>query len=541
MIRLINSQKKIILLYITFFVSGCILLYKALFSVPTNDEAFYATEGLRFAIGQRPFIDDWHIAQMFGIIISPLVLLFRLFSTNNDGIILFLRVCYVVIQIILGVLLVKKFGKEKSGIIIAVMIYIVFAPKGIRSLSYNTLSIDFITLTLLTYNEKRRAQYFSGIFYALSVMCTPFLAFLLILYLCNLKKNKNCVVYFLLGICTVFFIFLIVLFRNASVNMLLNSLFNIIDSAHSESPFKLLTNCVGRFFVEYYLYAVPFVILQIVLIIKKELNFSYFRANILLCTIGIIVILIKKYQITTGGYDLVLIPISLCGLSNYVFGKSKTNTISTGFLLSFFDAIAIGMSSNTGLRGFSAPLILAAFLSIIVIYDQLNSYQSFKSSRNTFKLLVVFFTIFWCAYSALFNYGGVRADKCNSRIESGPLQGIFTSYEYSKWVEEKNNEIVQLKNDYINDYFCFLTYESWPYLSVENDICSFSTYTYSETNRNEYIRKTNEYFNFKKNDNKNIVFYVEKNNMYNIDCGLDVFYGSKLLEERSDAWILLIE
>lgn len=50
-----------------------IQMYKARLGTGSNDEHFYISLGYRFYQGDALFYDDWHIAQMIGFFITPVV------------------------------------------------------------------------------------------------------------------------------------------------------------------------------------------------------------------------------------------------------------------------------------------------------------------------------------------------------------------------------------------------------------------------------------------------------------------------------------
>ena len=83
----------------------------------------------------------------------------------------------------------------------AVLVYYVYAPFGIGALSYNSMGIDCLAVAavLLVTASKRWSDGISGFFFAMAVLCCPYLVILYILYgtfvWCR-RKNKNTAAYF---------------------------------------------------------------------------------------------------------------------------------------------------------------------------------------------------------------------------------------------------------------------------------------------------------------------------------------------------------
>ena len=66
-------KKEDLIFLICFLLIICIQCYKARLGVGSKDEHFYISLGYRFYKGDALFYDDWHIAQMIGFFITPIV------------------------------------------------------------------------------------------------------------------------------------------------------------------------------------------------------------------------------------------------------------------------------------------------------------------------------------------------------------------------------------------------------------------------------------------------------------------------------------
>ena len=100
----------VFLLVIVLFIQ----YWKATRGMGINDEHFYVAEGYRFYQGDSLISDDWHIAQLISIFLSPLVALFRQFSSNNNGIVLAFRHYYIVFVSIIGIAIYVRFRDKKQ-------------------------------------------------------------------------------------------------------------------------------------------------------------------------------------------------------------------------------------------------------------------------------------------------------------------------------------------------------------------------------------------------------------------------------------------
>ena len=105
------------------------------------DESFYLTIPLRLAQGDALLVDEWHVSQLAGFLIYPLMKVYLwVTGGNTEGIVLHFRYIYLVVQMtvtVIGYLCLRK--REKWMAVIVNLVYALFTPFGIKALSYNTM------------------------------------------------------------------------------------------------------------------------------------------------------------------------------------------------------------------------------------------------------------------------------------------------------------------------------------------------------------------------------------------------------------------
>lgn len=175
---------------ILFFLLGMIpltwmLLRKCRFGFSSIDESFYLTIPYRFSQGDTLFLSEWHLSQLSGLILQfPMAVFLRL-TGSTEGITLAFRLLYVAAHLcgclVLFFLLRKKTGFGAAAV---VMIYYVFAPYGISALSYNSMGVGCLSLAaaILVCADAWWSDVLSGFFYAMAVLCCPYLAILFVIY-----------------------------------------------------------------------------------------------------------------------------------------------------------------------------------------------------------------------------------------------------------------------------------------------------------------------------------------------------------------------
>jgi hypothetical protein len=120
-----------------------VLGWRMLHGIDFTDEAFYAALPLRFALGDRPFVDELNLAQTAGLLLYPFVKLYVWIAGDATGIILFLRALYTVVFALVGwsaYALARRCVPRPAALLCGAMCMLVL-PYGIPGLSYNTLSM----------------------------------------------------------------------------------------------------------------------------------------------------------------------------------------------------------------------------------------------------------------------------------------------------------------------------------------------------------------------------------------------------------------
>lgn len=176
-----------VLPYLVIFGMTVLFLLRSAFGFDWSDETYYLALPYRFLLGDHLFVDSWDIHQTSALLMVPLLWLYRAVTGTMDGVILFMRVLYIVCQAAVALLVYRSvlhfFGRRMPALLCAVLFFS-FTPFGINTFSYNSMAYLFTTVSvvLLFYLYSRplglvRAflvGVFSGVFFALSAISYPF-------------------------------------------------------------------------------------------------------------------------------------------------------------------------------------------------------------------------------------------------------------------------------------------------------------------------------------------------------------------------------
>ena len=197
--------------------------------------------------------------------------------------------------------------------------------------------IIFMMLSFCLYQKNNKIfSLLSGVLYSCSVLCSPLFSLSFIVYIVMIIVNKrkitdfNRIKYFIFGIVLSAFAFLLFVFIGSSVSDVLNSIKYCFDNDHTIGIplIQNLINSAGRFLVEYYIYVALYFVLIYFLCKKKKYTLIY---SFVVFLVGCVLILVKKYQYTVGGYDLLFIPFCAEGLVFYILTSKENRNKKTNY------------------------------------------------------------------------------------------------------------------------------------------------------------------------------------------------------------------
>ncbi len=215
-----------------------------------SDEAFYLTVPMRLINGDGLFTDEWHLSQLSAVLLYLPVRLYMSVTGGTQGIILFFRLLFCLMQLGTGTLLYLTLRKYKATAILISISYMSFFVIGINILSYNTMGIaSLLALICTVYRILQKPSavklVLAGVLTAAFVLCQPFGAILYFIYfsaVCffSVRKSmlKSAVTPYLFqfrsflmtvaGILPVFIFFLYLLFRNSDIETIIKCIPGIL-------------------------------------------------------------------------------------------------------------------------------------------------------------------------------------------------------------------------------------------------------------------------------------------------------------------------
>lgn len=436
---------------------GTAFIYLVIFAFTDgtlSDEAFYISIPMRLMNGDGLFTDEWHLSQLSAVLLYLPVRLFTAITGGTEGIILYMRLLFCLLQLGTGILLFRTFRKYGIAASIISASFISFFMIGINTLSYNTLGLaSLFTLICLIYRTSDKPSYIkmflSGSLIAAFILCQPFgiifyLAYFIAVCVFFAKsKNKTSedkaatpfpltISSFLVtvaGILPVLVFFLYLLFKNSDIETIFRCIPGIMtDVEHMQVTEELgiktfslvtfiydMTMCAG---------AVPLIGLVVCMVLslllkKKNKDIAYIVTIAAFAVITLVFwIRITFFRDKTETDDIYFFffPLALPGIIFYVLQEKKNKPVfillwCTGITYALLMTISSNMRLHASVNGY----IVAAAGTLLLAKDILDE---LKPSEKESKLKKITCTLLACTLFgfSIFNFGAVIAGSMTARF-----------------------------------------------------------------------------------------------------------------------------
>lgn len=366
-------------LFLILLIPLSVLLFvKCRYGYASRDEAFYLTIPYRLCQEDALLVNEWHLSQLISWVMQvPMRLYLQISGGGTEGIVLAFRQLYIAVHLCFAVLLFSLLRKySRCGAVLAGLSFFVYAPFCISALSYNSLGIDCLTLAaaLLCCGDSQWSGVFSGILYALAVLCCPYLAVLFVLYgaavltLRLIKRAPDGCPYlrrygwFVLGVAGTAGIFVLTVFPriplsawNGMLETLLSDPEHQVGLLQSLGEYFRLVVCRG--------YVLGMIVITAAACLVKK---DWFRT---LCTIAVLLATARSVYQSNPHINYLMSTVGFCGFYFYaVYRNPEARRFFYGFWVpGMLYTLCIHLGSNTGYLAISSAATVPMVASVMLI------------------------------------------------------------------------------------------------------------------------------------------------------------------------------
>jgi hypothetical protein len=166
-----------------------VLTWRRLFiGMDLQDESYYILVPWRWALGDKPFIDEENLAQVAGFLEYPFIKVFEVLRGGDvTGLVLYGRHLYLVLMLLVATavfLALRRLVRWELALPVAV-VYVTYIFWETPQLSYNTMAGALLSLGaalgvwVVVHGGGRRWAFGSGLAFGLAVVAYPTLLFVM--------------------------------------------------------------------------------------------------------------------------------------------------------------------------------------------------------------------------------------------------------------------------------------------------------------------------------------------------------------------------
>lgn len=518
------------------------LLRKCRYGFGNMDESFYLTIPLRLARGDALMLQEWHLSQLSGFLLVPLVRLWLLLAGGTEGILLGFRQIYTVSQLLISIAVFFLLRKSsRIGALLGALIWCVYAPFSIMALSYNSMGIQFVTLSMLIRYRCQKGWMLTlgGVFFACAVLCCPFLCLVWAAYALQVlvwsllpaaswKPDRRKFGFFTLGIGLMAAVFLLALFRRISPGLLLQILPLILkDPEHGfNALLKLRTLASGVAFCGSWRWSI-FAGYCALILAGRFCQRSEGRS---LCVLGVLLLCALHLFAMIRVFDYInhlMFPLCYAAVSCYwIRREPKLKAQFYGLLLPCLLYVpCLHLSSNQQLFAMSsasAASMPAAVMMLVncVSTDERTAWKRLLAGALAALLLFQGGALLHYRWNSVFWENGLEDQTV--RMEEGPEEGLLVSEKMAALYLPRFRELQGLNS---REKVLFLSKNTWYYLCGDWENAAFSAWL-SGVNQDS-VEKLLDYYAV--NEDK-IPDFIYLDQQSDLDCAMPLMreYGFRV-------------
>lgn len=481
------------------------LVWKAHYGFADRDESFYLTIPKRILQGDAILVEEWHVSQLSGILLVPIMAIYLLINPTAVGMMLHFRLIYVGLQAIVSLILYSRLKRYSTvGALIGTLTFMIYAPFGISALSYNSMGVALFALsTVLFATRPTKVGKYRGLLYdaivgalfSAAVLCQPYLAALYFVYaICALvwtvvlKRSKISALSLprllgiTIGVALSVLAFAWLMFSRTDLHTLMKAIPLILSDP--EHPARTLWSTVESFVwcIKTSSPIAPLCYLSIgILMLAAAFDRRSKTRKTIYFTLAAAISVVYAVKLREWSFiNCVMMPLNLVGAVSFFLLKKRPHPLFFGvWLPTVFFAWAISATSNQGFLVISSAFSVGTLISALFVFMFVGEYEIpephsiLSTVAATMSCLVVF--AFGLELRATQNFWDGRTGELDHVIEEGVNRGVITS-EYNKIRWERLLEDTAPLRSIEDGNVLYFSTETAMYLSDNKRSSAFSSW-----------------------------------------------------------------
>lgn len=496
-------------IYETMIAAGCILaaiimIIRVFYGTEITDEAFYVSDALTMMHGNIYYAyNNYSYGTGGGFLMIPFLFIYEIFVSDNAGVFLYTRICYMVFWYtisLFGYRILKKDFKKSSALLVTGFIITYAGGGGTYNFSYNTVPCALAYITGLTIYDalehenkfSRMKLILSGFMMGIAVLghlgyAVAVISFMVVILIRTKgvkEKVRNVLCCIIGGIAEILVVTVPIIIQT-SLSTLIAGIDNKLHPYPTETMYQGTVSDKMAAVIEIYKQYIPYLIIVFVFVFFFSIKFI--RENKKGLTK-------KGHAILAASVAMFLLTTHFCliqirtnsAIVNWYWGFSASIGIMFLFCIlefrkypvilylglypivfAFVSIMGIDSSTSTGRFAVAVPAMAIYFLIL------LNEESKLASVIVTVSVVGCILSMGINNYRYVYRDGHISALNC--KVESGVYKGLYTTPARAHDLPELEEYLNSIVDE--NEYYAFRDNVPAGYLMMHTGImCDKSTW-----------------------------------------------------------------
>lgn len=479
-----TSKNKYLPILIINAVLVLAVIFRAFLCISVMDEVFNIGQALRSLQGNTFLVENWDYFQTGDSFLIPFIFVFCKITGSTEGIVLFSRIVFIVLQLLMGIFLYKILSRffDRISSLFAVVIYSTAVSFLLFYMWYDNwelffrligLFLVFCAITSFDQKNAKKAYlmvFIAGIAHACMVFAYPTMIILYVYVLAMLffyrrkqsaKAHNLMALFYILGSALVFAVFMLYVLKIGVRNLFIfnSTMAEAGLSSTGREGFFSLSSMVEKtkaLIVEnivFYMFSLVFFAVSILIlyVFRKNKHKILMFCSVML--LGCIVLLLMTV-FRVDSLNTLMTYLSLYTIPLYFLVRKESDRrrhfkdlIVFLWISSFIAGVVYSMTALDGAIKFSAGTRTGAIVTVLLLFEAIKMSEIKTDRRTFFGILVSVLVVMnvFAVYS--FSFDGLKPYECSAMIKSGIFKGIIDLPDNAKRYETVEKDLAEVIKD----------------------------------------------------------------------------------------------
>ncbi len=478
------DRKKYLPILIFNAVLIVMVILRTFFCIIITDEVFNIGQALRTIRGNTFLVENWDYFQTGDSFLIPFIYIFCKITGSTEGIVLFSRLVFVVLQTLLSVFIYKILSRffDRMSSFFAVVIYTTAISFLLFYMWYDNWEIFFrliglflIFYAISSFDQKTSGKaylmvFIAGIAHACMVFAYPTMIVLNVYVLAliffyrrkqSAKAHNLMALFYILGSALVFAVFMLYVLKIGVGNLFIfnGTMAEAGLSSTGREGFFSLASMIEKtkaLIVEnviFYMFAMVFFAVGILILYVFRKNKHRILMFCSVMFVGCIVLLLMTV-FRVDSLNTLMTYLSLYTIPLYLLVRKESDKtrhfkdlIMFLWISSYIAGVVYSMTALDGAIKFSAGARTGAIVTVLLLFEVMKKIEVKTGSKTLSGILATVLVVMnvFAVYS--FSFDGQKPLECKAMIKSGIYKGIIDAPDNAKRYEVVEKDLAEVITD----------------------------------------------------------------------------------------------